>query len=331
MTRRLALALSCLLFGAVASAEEISISESIRIGAEVEISEPVHGPVNAAGGRIRLNAAVDGSARLAGGKVEIGPDAVIGKNASLAGGSVTVEGAVRNNLQAAGGQVTINGPVGGDASIAAGTLELGPNARIGGKLTFRGGKLNRDPGAQVAGAVEHVPSRVRAHRHERTPGERFLRGWMWTLGLMLLAAIIAGVLPGPSQRMAQELRERPWMTPLLGFIALTSIPIAAVLVMVTIIGIPLGLLALLGYVALLLIGYVWLSVVVGGLLLDRFKAETAALTAWRVGAAVLTMLVIALLVRIPIVGGFVAFAALIVGVGMIVAVVLRRTPQAATA
>jgi hypothetical protein len=70
-------------------------------------------------------------------------------------------------------------------------------------------------------------------------------------------------------------------------------------------------------------------VVVGGLLLDRLNAQAAAQTAWRVGAAVVAMLVLAVLVRIPVLGGLVTFAALIVGVGMIVAVVLGRKPPSA--
>ncbi len=224
----------------------------------------------------------------------------------------------------------IDAPVGGNVSVAGGKLELGPNARIAGKLKFFGGEMQRDPAAQVVGAVEQV--RGPNHHHEYTAGERFLRGWVWTMGLMVLAAIIAGALPGPSARMAQELRERPWMTLLLGLIALTSIPVAAVLVMITIIGIPIGILGLLGYAVLLLIGYVWLSVVLGGLLLERVKPETAARTAWRVGAAVVTMLAIALLARVPFAGGFVKLAVLACGVGMIVAVIYRRAqpePQAA--
>jgi hypothetical protein len=322
---RIALVLTCAILASAAHAQELRIGQSIRTGADVQVTEPLDGPLHAAGGRIRVNAPIEGSARIAGGRIELGPDAAVAGDASLAGGEVIVRGAVKNNLHAAGGQVTIDGAIGGDASVAGGRLTLGPSARIAGKLTFRGGELVRDPAAQVTGAVEHV--RGRKHRHELTTGERFLRGWIWTLGLMLLAAIIAGALPGPSRRMAQELHDRPWMTPLLGIIALTSIPVAAVLLMVTIIGIPLGLLAILGYVALLLVGYVWLSVVVGGMLLDRFSAGSAARTAWRVGAAALAMLALALLARIPVIGGFVMFAALVVGIGMIVAVVFRRMPK----
>src|SRR6185437_7840622 len=107
----------------------------------------------------------------------------------------------------------------------------------------------------------------------------------------------------------------PWITPLLGLVALTTVPVAAVLLMITVIGIPLGVLAVIGYAALLLVGYVWVAVVVGGMLLDRVKPETAARTAWRVGAAVLAMLALALLVRVPFVGGLVRLVALAAGLG----------------
>jgi hypothetical protein len=156
-------------------------------------------------------------------------------------------------------------------------------------------------------------------------------GALWTLGLMLLAAIIAGALPGATRRMQDELATRPWLASLLGIVALICIPIAAVVVMVTIIGIPLGLLALAGYVGLVIVGYVSAAVVVSGLLLDRYKSEAATRTAWRVGAAVLAMLVISSLAHVPFVGGFVALAALVIGVGAIVAATLHRRRAAPAA
>ena len=319
--KRIGLLLSCLLLPLAGLAEEVQVGEAIRFGSKVEISEPVHGPLVIAAGHVVVNAPVEGNVRLAGGRVDV--TGTVDGDASLAGGSISVTGAVKRNVHAAGGHVLIDAPVGGNVSVAGGRLELGPNARIAGKLKFFGGEMQRDPAAQVVGAVEHVRG-SNPHR-EYTVGERFLRGWVWTMGLMLLAAIIAGALPGTSARMAQELRERPWMTLLLGLIALTSIPVAVVLVMITVIGIPIGILGLLGYAVLLLIGYVWLSVVLGGLLLERVKPETAARTAWRVGAAVVTMLAIALLSKVPFAGGFVRLAVLACGVGMIVAVIYRRT------
>lgn len=301
MVRSIAVLLSCLALSAGAIAGDVVI----RIGDDVEVTQTVEGSLAAAAGRITVDAPVEG-------------------DASLAGGKIIVKGAVRDHLRVAGGHVIIDGPVGRHVSVAAGTLELGPDARIDGRLTFHGGELKRDPAAVVTGAVEHSRARSRSHHPIGRSSSGFL-GWVWTTGLLLLAALIAAALPGPSQRMAQELRERPWVTTLVGLVALTTIPVAAALLMITIIGIPIGLLAVVGYAALLLVGYVWLAVAVGGLLLDRVKPETAAPTAWRAGAAALAMLILALLTRLPFIGGLVVFAALVVGVGMVVAVILRKT------
>jgi Integral membrane protein CcmA involved in cell shape determination len=331
MLSRIALLLACLALSGAVLAEDVIPHSSITIGGDVDINKATDGPIFAAGGNVIVEAPVNGSLHAAGGTIRLESASVISGDVAVAGGTVDVDGTLKGKLRAAGGDVRINGPIAGDAFIAAGTLVLGPQARIDGKLTFRGGELRQDPDAQVNGGVEHMRRNAMRH-HERTFGERLLRGWFWIAGLMVLAALIAAALPGASQRMARELRERPWITPLIGFLALTSIPIAAVLLMITIIGIPLGILAFIGYAALLLVGYVWLSVVVGGMLLERVRPDTAARTAWRVGAAALTMLAIALLTRIPFVGGTFRFAALAIGVGMIVAAILHRSrPEEAPA
>ena len=230
---------------------------------------------------------------------------------------------IGGKLAIAGGNVNIDGPVAGNVTVSGGTLELGPNARLAGKLDFRGGHLEQDPSAQILGGVTRTK-----HAHHKLETGPFKGNWvvraMWTLGLMLLAAIIAGALPGATRRMQDELANRPWLASLLGIVALICIPIAAVLVMITIIGIPLGLLALVGYVALIIVGYVSAAVVVSGLLLDHYKSEAATRTAWRVGAAGLAMLVISSLAHVPFVGGFVALTALVIGVGAIVGAMLHR-------
>jgi cytoskeletal protein CcmA (bactofilin family) len=312
--------LALLAFGLAAQAETL-------VGCPIRIDTAVDGNLRSAGCEVTLDAPVSGNARLAGGSVEIGNSAAVAGDLSIAGGNVVVKGTVKGSLHAAGGHVLIDGTIGDDASVGAGSLELGPNARIGGKLTFRGADLARDPAAQVTGGV--VQKTRHMYRDDFGPfgHHHGFFSWIWVGGLMLLAGVFAGLLPGYSGRMADELKSQPWMPPLLGFIALVCIPAAAVLLMVTIIGIPIGVLAILGYVALLLIGYVCTSVVTGNLVLDRVNAQAAPRTAWRMGAAAAAMLVIALIGHIPFIGGFVAFAALVVGVGLIVATIVHRKPD----
>ena len=302
MLKRLGLLALCATLSTVACARLVA-------GGNVDISDPVDGNLYVAGGNVNISAPVSGNLRVA-------------------GGTVTITGTVAGKLAIAGGHVRLDAPVGGNATVAGGTLDLGPGANIAGKLEFDGGQLEQDPAAKITGGI--VRGSRHGYRWDVEPHGHGIGRAIWTAGLMLLAALIAGALPGPVRRMQDELRTRPWLASLLGIVALIMIPIVAVIVMITIIGIPIGLLALLGYVALILVGYVASSVVVSGLLLDHYKADVASQTQWRVGGAVLAMLVIAALGMIPIVGRFIGLVALVIGVGVIVAAILHRRSGSAT-
>src|SRR5690242_19191317 len=90
-----ALFLSCLLAAAsVAAAEDGSLDNSLRIGGNVEVTQPTEGGLHALGGRISVDAPVGGSLRAAGGKIEVGSGAEIGGSASLAGGNISVNGSI---------------------------------------------------------------------------------------------------------------------------------------------------------------------------------------------------------------------------------------------
>ena len=320
-TLLLLLALACST-GALADRE-------IRAGANLDIDQPVSDDLFAAGAHVTLSAPVAGKARLTGGQVEIDAKGSA-HDTVIAGGNVTVRGKIDGDLRASAGHVMLDSQVTGDATVNAGSLQLGPNARIDGKLKFRGESLERDPAAVVTGGVTQTTGRRHAWHH--SPYGGFIGGAIVTLDLVILAALMAALLPGTSKRMQEELRAHPGLAPLMGFIALLCIPIAAVLAMVTVIGIPLGVLAILGYIALLMMSFVVTAVVVGGLVLERVKTGAAAMPGWRIGAAALAMLVIALLQRVPVIGGLVALAALLIGIGVIVgAIVHRAKPEAPAA
>jgi len=299
----------------------------VIVGGSVHQTEPVSGDLSAAGGQLTIDAPVARNLRAAGGHVEIGSNAAIGGNVSVAGGKVEIHAPVKGDVRVAGGQVLIDSSIDGNVEAAAGKLELGPNARIGGKLSYRSGnELERDPAAQVAGGVERLAGRG-AH-HAANP---FARGWIWTLGIVVLAVILAGAVPSAGQRVGAEMRSHPWIALLAGLVALVCIPTAAVLLMITIVGIPLGVLAILLYGALLMVGYVLTAVTLGDLALARARPADTARTGWRMGAAALAVLVLALLTRVPFVGGFVLLVAIVAGIGALFLAIKPPAREAAAA
>jgi cytoskeletal protein CcmA (bactofilin family) len=306
--------------------------DALVFGGNVRIGGNVAQSVYASGGQLVIRGKVGRNARFAGGQVELAPKAQIAGNVSVGGGQVTLNGAVQGYVQAAGGNLTINGPVEGDVFASAGTLELGPGARINGRLRYASrDELKRHPAAVVTGGVERASfsiERGEREEHERARSVYPRGGWIWTVGLMVLAGVLIAALPAVSARVSTTLRARPGLSLLFGFIALVCIPVAAVVLLITVIGIPLALLALALYLPLLLIGYVAAGIGVGDWTLQRFKSDAAERLWWRIGAAATAVLLLALLARLPWVGGIVALLALLIGLGALL-LQLRQPPAAA--
>lgn len=303
--------------------------DAIVAGGNVRMSSAVGQGVFAAGGRVMINGAVQRNVRMAGGTVEIGRQAKVGGNVIAGGGEVRITGGIDGYLLAAGGTVYIDGPVGGNVQVGSGTLELGPNARISGQLRYVSREeLRRDPAAQVAGRIERIKPRadwpVPSDIQERLGRGA---GWVWSAGLLVFAAILATALPGAYARVGETVRRRWPLSLLIGFIALVCIPVAAMLILLTVIGVPLALTTFAVYLALLVVGYVSAGIAVGELTLQRLQPVRAGHSGWRIGAAVLGMLAISLLGRVPWLGGLVVLAALLLGVG---AVLLQARPARGT-
>jgi hypothetical protein len=270
--------------------------------------------------------------RIAGGRVELGPNSKVAGNVTVGGGAVEIDGAIGGYLQVGGGRVRIDGPVAGDVEVGAGEVELGPNARIEGKLRYASGdEIRRDSAAQVRGGVERIERSERwpASLHSRG-GARPGRGWSWSLGLLAIAAVLVAALPQLYTRVAETMRARWAFALLIGFIALVCVPVAALIAMFTVIGIPLALATVALYLALLVVGYVSAGVALGDIGLRRWSAERTASKGWRIAAAVLAMLLLSLLGRVPIVGGLVTLAAMLSGIGALL-MQLHSAPTASPA
>lgn len=305
----------------------------IAVGGNIDVDAPVAGDVLIAGGNLRLGADIGQSVyagggqvkivgkvgrnvRVAGGQVDIGPSATIEGNLSSGGGQVNLQGSVNGYVQVAGGRVLIDAAVGGDVDAASGHVELGPRARIAGKLRYRSAEdLKRDPAATVAGGIERLAmSAGEGHRGDRHAGYRGV-GLFWMLGLMLLAAVLLASLPRFYDGVATTLQQRPGGSLLAGFVLLVCVPAAALILLITIIGVPLGLLLIALYLAVLPVAYVSAGIVLGGLALRRYRSAQAGLIGWRIGAALLGVLLLGLLGWIPWIGAAIGFAALLAGLG----------------
>ncbi len=294
--------------------------DALLTGGTVVVSRAIGQSLYAAVGNLLINDAVKRNARVAGGRIEFSPISEVLGNVTAVGGEIELNGKVNGYVLAVGGRVLIDAIVLGNVEATSGQVELGPNARITGNFRYSSREpLKRDPAAQTNGGVEvfsapggwPVPENV---EHNMGRGG----SWIWTIGLLLVAALLTIVLPTFTAGVSHTLRHRPRMSLLIGFVTLVCTPIAGILLLITIIGVPLGLMTFLLYLLLLIVGYVTTGIAWGDWAMKRVRSGNTHSLIWRVAAAVTGVLIISILARIPWLGPWVLLAALLAGIGALV-------------
>lgn len=259
-------------------------------GGDVLIEGEVAGDVDAFAGNVRVAGDVGGEVSAAAGTVVVGQDATVGA------------------LSAAGGNVAIEGTVAGDAEAAAGSVTLGSGAVVEGDLAY-GGELNRHPDAEVAGTVTQEATAAPTPLGEVPTPPPWLGPLYWLVVNLVLGAVLLAILPRFSERVALTARAEPAKSGGVGLLALVGIPIALVLIAITIVGVPLSIAG--GFLFALLL---WIASVYGRFAVGTWLLSLADVTN-RWAALVVGLLAVLLVGLIPFLGGLVELLVLIVGLG----------------
>ena len=300
----------------------------IVAGGDINVGDTVGQDLYAAGGSVALSSQVAGNARIAGGQVTISHRGGIAGKATIAAASVQMTGRVGRYLAVYAESARIEGEVGGDLRIVARSVEIGPEAKIGGRLIYRSPQLAKiNPTAVIAGGVTHLEMDWPRDRLDSVA-----RVAMWVslvllvLSLLLVGAIMLLAFPVFSADAAQTVRSDPWKSLGLGFSLLLCLPAAAVLFMITVIGIPLGMALLLFYPVMLLLGYITGALFLG----DRVTAWLAKRRGlvpkpgWRYLALAASLFALLIAYEIPYVGWVLDFLLLLFGVGAFWICAFRR-------
>jgi uncharacterized RDD family membrane protein YckC/cytoskeletal protein CcmA (bactofilin family) len=173
-------------------------------------------------------------------------------------GDLSVDGTVEGDAVAVLGSSTINGSVGGNAVAVLGDLTLGPTAHVRGDAVCVAGHLRRAPGAIIDGKVVQqglggvhpsLPmtawwSQGLSHGRALAFGRHL--AWLWVVNAVLIAfyALLALVFPGGIRRCGETLTRRPGIVVLAAFLTLLALPLIFVLLLITVVGIPVAILAL---------------------------------------------------------------------------------------
>ncbi len=302
-------------------------------GQNVTINGPVEGDVICAAQNITINGAVSGNVRLAAQTVNL--NGSIGRNASVLSqmlvtskdsaitgelmaqsATITLNGTVGGETYGNAQQLTVNGSIGGKVRFAAETVAINSAAKLNDGLEYTSSqKADIKAGAVIAGDTKQTIPKAPENKPQGTQ-TAFLAGFLFSvLSAFVLGALLLWFAPRFVAG-ASATASRPGFTLLLGFAALVLTPIAAVMVMFTIIGIPAGVLGLVAWGVALYLSRIIAALAFGTVLYRMLNKGKRAFRPYFAGA--LGILVAYLIFAIPFIGGFAAFLAVLYGLGVIV-------------
>ena len=296
----------------------------IAAAQQVLVDGTVNGDVRAAGAVVTVNGHVGRSVTGLGQQVNISSRGRVDGSLVAAGETISAFGPVGRGVTAGGGTLQLGGPVGGEVLAWAETLSLGPNTRIAGDLEYRSERQIDIPNGTVAGRVQFAPIEREERRAPLLNGLFDFGGLLWLFGSAIVGGLAIVLAPRASARAVESGRRQPLSTFGVGLLALCALPIAVVLIGITLVGIPLALVVGALYAVGLVLAWPALGLVVG-MELARLARRHDALPV--LAALVVGLIVVHLVTHLPIVGGLAAFLGLAFGLGLIVQS-LRRWRQA---
>lgn len=330
-------------YGSVVSLSGPAEDDLYTGGGTVNITKPVKGDVIVGGGTVTIDTEVTGDVIVVGGTVNIRGS--VGDDVRVAAGQVNIEGTVGDDVIAMAGMVTImsdslvKGDVvamGGEVALVGringrvrvnteelilegiidGDAELryahefipGDKAKIGGKLTYWAPGENPQLVAIASSAVfnKYIPP-----AGAKGFGITVL---IWEyLALLFLGGMLIVFLPKFLPRTVQDIK-RDWGKDLWrGFLVLVAMPALALLALITVVGWPIAMLLLLGYMSSLLVSSVVGAMYVGSLVVKFDTASKISIFgSFAVGLAIYVLLDV-----IPVIGWLLKFIMILLGLGAI--------------
>lgn len=301
-----------------------TVSSLSGVYGTIIVEGTVTGDVSGVAGNIVISdgGTVEGNLDVASGNVQIA--GTVEGDVSAGAGTVhlTEGGVVGGTFDVGAADVRIDGTINGDASIGADTIYLGEGASLAGSLTYDGtlegnldavaGEITRDRSLGVGLATDIQP---------------FL-WWVFTVNVFilnfLLGALLLGFFPRFSDGVANRVASKPLQSGAIGFGTVVILPVALLLIALTVIGIPITIGGLLLFALLVWIGLVYGRFAIGVWLLSYTGVDN------RWVALLVGLLVGVILWQIPVVGGLLNFLIFLLGLGALVSGLYarRRRPRA---
>ena len=289
----------------------------------------------------------EGDKFVLGGSFTLESGDLIDGNLVILGGTATMkeESTVTGDVVVMGGLLDCNGSIGGDLTVVGGLVKLESEAIVEGDVNSISGKLNQEEGASIEGELNDEFPLILPFSLPAIPGLGDFGGdfpfeslmitpqsslnllWdlMWLIARSFIwaavAVLVALFIPHPLKRISHAFAARPFVAGGLGCLTVLVAPIILLALIITICGIPIGM--ILGFILALAwyLGIIAIGLEVGARFSRVFHQDWAIPVQAGLGVFSLTFVINAIGALVPCIGWTVPTLVGITGLG---AVLLTR-------
>ncbi len=286
-------------------------------GANAKLMGKIQTDLHAFGSRVTIGSAIEGDLMATGSRLDVTKDAKVGGATTLTGSKVSFAGAATGPVSIDANDAEFAGSAKSGLRIEASRVHITDSAVIDGDADFyTSAEPIIDAGAKISGHVQrHSLAEVSALRALEANGPlSAILPALFLLGSALMAGLLLLWLGrGGAEGAIDELIDSPAASGLWGVAGLIVLPVAVTLLTLTIIGAPVGVLALLALPLFLLLGYACAGLGLGEWFFNRLgEPRSAGLRAFHLLAGLVCL---GLLGLIPFAGSIVLVVAVLCGLG----------------
>jgi cytoskeletal protein CcmA (bactofilin family) len=299
-----------------------TVNGSVTFGAQIiTVNGEVDHSARLAGQTVLVNGIVNSDLIALGSNVNIASTSKIGNDLILGTASARVDGEVVGDIKGGGADITITNGVGGDVDIEADNLKIASSAHINGNLSYTSkNEAQIESGARVGGETKwRVPELKEPSR--KVGLFAGIAGVIWGKFLAFCMILVVGIIlllvvPKRIVSMEAAIRTNPWQSLGWGALILFATPVAVIIVMVTVIGLPVGLITGVLYGIAIYLSKIPVALLIGSLIIARGREiESKGVL---IGALALGLAILSIVQVIPVVGFLVGLATVIFGLGSLV-------------
>jgi len=236
-----------------------------------------------------------------------------------------ISGKVGKGVRAGVESLVISGIINGDISVKADEISIMPDAKINGNLHYKSKKEAKiEKGAQITGETKWTKLTPKKKKG-LTPGKLF---WKF---LFFCASFLTGLfmllIAKREVKAAKESVFKDFLKNLgLGFVFVICIPIALIILLFTVIGIPISIIVLFAYLVLFYIAKIFVGYALGEKVLQLFKTNGSPAPVW---SLLVGLVILYILFLIPYFHWIFYLLALFVGFGCVFQAKKYLTPSLA--